>query len=290
MNGIIIINKPKGCTSHDIVYKIKKLSSEKVGHTGTLDPMAQGVLPILIGKATQCSKYLINHDKTYKVELELGKQTNTADIEGKIIKEEAVEKKILEEKNVEKTLKSMLGKQIQIPPIYSVIKVKGKKLYEYARKGQVPKEIKAREIEIYEIDLNRIDENKNIIEFTVKCSKGTYIRSLCEDIAKKLGTIGYMKNLIRITAGEFTIENSIEIEELESLENPQILEKHLISIEEFFKEKEKIELNEKRLKLFLNGVMITEDKKDDIYRIYSNNRFIGLGIIKNLKLKRDIII
>ena len=185
----------------------------------------------------------------------------------------------------------MLGKQIQIPPIYSAIKVDGKKLYEYARKGQVPKEIKAREIEIYEIDLNRIDENKNIIEFTVKCSKGTYIRSLCEDIAKKLGTIGYMKNLIRITAGEFTIQNSIEIEELENSEDPQkILDKNLISIEEFFKEKEKIELNEKRLKLFLNGVMITEDKKDDIYRIYSNNRFIGLGIIKNLKLKRDIII
>ncbi len=291
MNGIIIINKPKGYTSHDIVYKIKKLSNEKVGHTGTLDPMAQGVLPILIGKATQCSKYLINHDKTYKVELELGKQTDTADIEGKIIKEEAVTKEILEEKNVEKTLKSMLGKQNQIPPIYSAIKVNGKKLYEYARKGQVPEEIKAREIEIYEIDLNRIDEDKNIIEFTVKCSKGTYIRSLCEDIAKKLGTIGYMKNLIRITAGEFTIENSIEIEELESSENPQkILEKNLISIEEFFKEKEKIELNEKRLRLFLNGVITIEEKKDDIYRIYSNNEFIGIGIVKDLKLKRDIII
>ena len=290
MNGIIIINKPKGYTSHDIVYKIKKLSNEKVGHTGTLDPMAQGVLPILIGKATQCSKYLINHDKTYKVELELGKQTDTADIEGKIIKE-AVTKEILEEKNVEKTLKSMLGKQNQIPPIYSAIKVNGKKLYEYARKGQVPEEIKAREIEIYEIDLNRIDEDKNIIEFTVKCSKGTYIRSLCEDIAKKLGTIGYMKNLIRITAGEFTIENSIEIEELESSENPQkILEKNLISIEEFFKEKEKIELNEKRLRLFLNGVITIEEKKDDIYRIYSNNEFIGIGIVKDLKLKRDIII
>ena len=246
---------------------------------------------MLIGKATQCSKYLINHDKIYKVELELGKQTDTADIEGKIIKEEAVTKEILEEKNVEKTLKSMLGKQNQIPPIYSAIKVNGKKLYEYARKGQVPEEIKAREIEIYEIDLNRIDENKNIIEFTVKCSKGTYIRSLCEDIAKKLGTIGYMKNLIRITAGEFTIENSIEIEELESSENPQkILEKNLISIEEFFKEKEKIELNEKRLRLFLNGVIITEEKKDDIYRIYSNNEFIGIGIVKDLKLKRDIII
>lgn len=291
MNGIIIINKPQKCTSHDIVYKIKKISQEKVGHTGTLDPMAQGVLPILIGKATQCSKYLINHDKTYKVELELGKQTDTADIEGKIIKEEEVKKETFETEKIKKALKLMLGKQEQIPPIYSAIKVNGKKLYEYARKGQTPEEIKPRKIEIYEINLDSTNLDKKIIEFTVKCSKGTYIRSLCEDLAKKLGTIGYMKNLKRLTVGEFSIENSIKMEELEESENPkEIIQKNLITIEEFFNKKEKINLNNNKLKLFLNGVKLTENKEDGIYRIYNNDKFIGIGTVKDKLLKRDIII
>jgi len=188
MNGIIIINKHKECTSHDIVYKVKKIVNEKVGHTGTLDPMATGVLPILIGKGTQVSKYLINHNKTYIVQLQLGKRTDTMDCEGNIIEEKEVEKEIFEKSNVEKILKSFIGKQEQIPPIYSAIKVNGKKLYEYARNGQTV-EIKARSIEIYEIKLIKIDEENAKIEFEVSSSKGTYIRSLCEDIAKALGTI-----------------------------------------------------------------------------------------------------
>ena len=135
MNGIIIINKPKGCTSHDIVYKVKKMFNEKVGHTGTLDPMAEGVLPILIGKGTLLSKYLINHDKKYIVKLQLGAKTDTADSEGKIIEEQQVNDELLNEENIRQILKSFIGKQEQIPPIYSAIKVNGKKLYEYARKG-----------------------------------------------------------------------------------------------------------------------------------------------------------
>ena len=118
MDGIIIINKPKGCTSHDVVYKVKKMLKEKVGHTGTLDPMAEGVLPLLIGKGTQCSKYLINHDKKYQVMLKLGVKTDTADSEGKIIEEENVNEKILEENHVKETLSSFLGKQEQKPPMY----------------------------------------------------------------------------------------------------------------------------------------------------------------------------
>ena len=290
MNGIIIINKNQGYTSHDIVHKIKRISKEKVGHTGTLDPMAQGVLPILIGKATQCSKYLINHDKIYKVKLKLGIKTDTADSEGNILEKTEISPEILNEQKILQAINSMKGKQEQIPPIYSAIKVNGKKLYEYARKGQEV-EIKPRQIEIYNIILNNIDKENKIIEYTVNCSKGTYIRSLCEDIAKKLGTIGYMENLIRLKAGEFSIENSITLEEILNAENPyNVLEKNIITLEEFFKDKETINLNEKRLQLFLNGVNLTEQKKDGIYKIYTNNNFIGTGTLKEKKLKRDIIL
>ena len=180
MDGIILINKPKEWTSHDIVNKVKKILNEKVGHTGTLDPMATGVLPLLVGKGTLCSKYLINHNKTYKVKLELGKKTDTADTEGKIVEEKEVTNKMLEKTVIKEVLNKFLGKQEQIPPIYSAIKVNGKKLYEYARKGQTVK-IKPRQIEIYSID-----KKLKQIEFEVSCSKGTYIRSLCEDIGNKL--------------------------------------------------------------------------------------------------------
>ena len=130
MNGIILINKEKGCTSHDVVYKVKKLTNSKVGHTGTLDPNATGVLPLLIGEATKISKYLINHDKEYEVVLELGKKTSTADVEGEVIEEKAVSDKSLEEQYVKEILKTFIGKQEQTPPIYSAIKVNGKKFYE----------------------------------------------------------------------------------------------------------------------------------------------------------------
>lgn len=175
MDGIIIINKPKNYTSHDIVYKIKKTTGEKVGHTGTLDPLATGVLPILIGKGTLCSKYLINHNKTYQVELKLGIKTETADSEGKIIEEKEVSEEALKEETIKKVLSSFLGKQKQIPPIYSAIKVKGKKLYEYARKGEKI-EIEPRNIEIYKIKLKNVDKTNKVISFEVSCSKGTYIR------------------------------------------------------------------------------------------------------------------
>ena len=212
MDGIVIIDKPKDLTSHDIVYKVKKIVKEKVGHTGTLDPMAEGVLLLLVGKATKYSKYLINHDKKYIVELLLGKTTDTLDVEGKILKEENVDLRILEKENVEKTLEKFIGEQKQIPPIYSAIKVKGKKLYEYARKGENV-EIPTRKINIYNIKLLGIDKKNKKISFEVSSSKGTYIRSLCQDIAKALGTIGYMTNLKRTKLGIFDIKDSVSLEE-----------------------------------------------------------------------------
>ncbi len=285
MDGIIIINKTKGYTSHDIVAKVKKITGKKVGHTGTLDPLATGVLPLLIGKGTSCSKYLINHNKTYKVLLKLGIKKSTGDEEGKIIEQETIDDNLLEEQKVKIVLESFLGEQEQIPPIYSAIKVNGKKLYEYARKGQEV-EIKPRKINIYDIQLLKIDKENKEIQFEVSCSKGTYIRSLCEDIAKKIGTVGYMKELQRTKVGNFEIEQSITIENL----NKETIENHIITIENLFKNLENIELNEKKLQLFLNGVKLNFDFKDGIYKIYSKKQFIGIGIIKDKLLKRDIIV
>ena len=150
MDGILVINKSKGLTSNDIVKKVKKILNTKVGHTGTLDPNATGVLPLLLGNATKISKYLINHDKEYEAVIKLGAKTTTADVEGKIIEEKEVNKEKLKKENIKEVLKSFIGKQQQIPPIYSAIKVNGKKLYEYARQGKEV-EIKARNIEIYDL-------------------------------------------------------------------------------------------------------------------------------------------
>lgn len=283
MDGIIVINKEKEYTSHDVVAKLKKkLNISKVGHTGTLDPNATGVLPILIGKGTKFSKYLINHDKIYEVQLELGKKTDTADVEGKIIEEKKVDEKYIKE-NLLQVLASFVGKQEQIPPMYSAIKKNGKKLYEYARAGEKV-EIEPRKIEIYKIDLNKYD--KNIITFVVSCSKGTYIRSLCEDIAEKLNTVGYMKNLKRLQVGEFNIKDAVYIDDI-NLEN---VDEHLITLEELLKRTESISLNEKKLKLFLNGVQLTCNNNDGLYKIYVANKFIGTGTIKKGLLKRDIIL
>lgn len=193
MDGIIVINKPSGYTSHDIVSKIrKKLNIKKVGHTGTLDPLATGVLPILLGNGTKLSKYLINHDKEYIATIKLGVKTDTADIEGTVIEEKKVP--LFTEKQIMNALESLKGKQKQIPPMYSAIKVNGKKLYEYARSGESIM-VEPRDIEIYNIELIQYKEHE--IKFKVACSKGTYIRSLCEDIAQKLNTIGTMSALER---------------------------------------------------------------------------------------------
>lgn len=188
MNGIIIINKEKGYTSNDVVQIVKKIFKEKVGHTGTLDPMATGVLPLLIGKGTNLSTYLINHDKIYHATLTLGQKMDTGDVEGNVVEEKDVEPKMLDKMYVNDILKSFIGKQIQTPPIYSAIKVNGKKLYEYARNGQEV-EIPTRNITIHNMKLIELNEDVKQIKFEVHCSKGTYIRTLCEDIAKKLGTV-----------------------------------------------------------------------------------------------------
>lgn len=288
MDGILVINKSKGLTSNDIVKKVKKILNTKVGHTGTLDPNATGVLPLLLGNATKISKYLINHDKEYEAVIKLGAKTTTADVEGKIIEEKEANKEKLKKENIEEVLKSFIGKQQQIPPIYSAIKVNGKKLYEYARQGKEV-EIKARNIEIYDLKLLKIDSKNDELTINVKCSKGTYIRSLCEDIAVKLETIGYMKELNRIQVGEFNIKDSVTIEEFKAnIENKDY--SNIIGIEKIFKEIPEITIKQREYEKYLNGVKIDTDNMDGIYRIYLDNKFSGLGIVENKKLKRDLVI
>ena len=291
MDGILNVYKPKEWTSHDIVAKIKKITGEKVGHTGTLDPLAQGVLPVLIGKGTLCSKYLVNHNKKYRVELKLGKRTDTLDAEGEVIEEKEVPEEWLEKLNIEnirKNLKKFEGQIEQIPPMYSAIKVKGKKLYEYARKGQNV-EIPTRKIMIYSIDLVDILKSENVIVFDVFCGKGTYIRTLCEDIAKSFGTIGFMQNLLRTQVGEFRIEDSISLL-MKDEKDLEVIGKNIISIEKIFSQYPKIKIEQQTLKYFLNGVRITQNVKDGVYRVYTEDKFLGIGVVKEKLLKRDIIL
>lgn len=291
MNRIFILNKPLEFTSQDAVSKLKKiLNQKKAGHTGTLDPMATGVLPILVGETTKLSKYLVEHKKTYIAVLKLGTCTDTGDSEGKIIEEKKVNIENLTKDKVEFVLNEFLGKQIQTPPIYSAIKINGKKLYEYARNG-IEVEIPKREIEIYNIKLIKLDKNEKEIEFEVECSKGTYIRTLCEDIAKKLDTIGYMKNLTRTKVNNFKLEDTITFEDLENNKNnEEWLLHNSYTMEEIFDYLPKVELNDRKKELFLNGVQLTFKEKDGLYNIYNNKNYLGTGTIKNELLKRDIII
>lgn len=288
IDGLILINKPKGWTSHDVVNKLRNiLHQKKIGHTGTLDPLATGVLPVLLGNATKLSKYLIEHDKTYIAVIKLGTKTNTGDEEGKIIENKAVDINVLENNYVKDVLNSFIGKQKQKPPIYSAIKINGKKLYEYARNNESV-EIPERDIEVYEAELLELDKDKLEIKVQLSVSKGTYIRKLCEDISEKLGTVGYMKKLERIRVDKYYIKDSVDLEYIK--ENIDKINDLCISIENIFSGNNKITLSKDKLKHFLNGVMLTQLCEDGIYRIYCENAFIGIGVVKNKLLKRDVVV
>lgn len=272
--GILNVYKPINMTSFDVVREIRKLTNEKkVGHCGTLDPLACGVLPVCIGKATKAIDYIMDNNKEYIATLKLGEITDTYDLEGKVISTSDV--KVNEEQVIE-AVNSFKGTIKQVPPMYSALKVNGKKLYELARQG-IEIERKPRDISIYDIDILSIDI-PNVI-FQVKCSKGTYIRSLCYDIGKKLKCGATMTALERSATGSFNIESSIHIDNLTS-EN---ISKHLLAIDTALDDFPKITFDKKHEKLLLNGVIIKDRKLidhielNDFYRVYLEDTFIGIG-------------
>ncbi|WP_042223732.1 tRNA pseudouridine(55) synthase TruB [Oceanobacillus manasiensis] len=214
MNGILPLWKTKGMTSHDCVFKIRKLfQTKKVGHTGTLDPEVEGVLPICIGQSTKIVPFLTETNKTYIAELKLGVATDTEDAHGKVIEEETVNK-FPAERQIEEVLNGFIGEITQVPPMYSAVKVNGKKLYEYARANQVV-ERPTRQVKIFSISNVFIRPEENSISFHVVCSKGTYIRTLCVDIGKKLGYPAHMSGLKRTQVASFTQQEAITLEQVE---------------------------------------------------------------------------
>ncbi|MCE8169389.1 MAG: tRNA pseudouridine(55) synthase TruB [Candidatus Moeniiplasma glomeromycotorum] len=214
MDGILLIDKPAGITSHRVVEIIRrKLKIKKVGHAGTLDPLATGLLVIMLGKSTKLSSQLINQFKTYEVEMKLFVETDTGDITGKVIKSE--KNRIFAEKKVQEIISHFNNYQYwQQPPLYSAIKIKGRKLYQYARKG-ISVVVPPRLVKITKIELLNYSPEKEKINFLVECSKGTYIRSLVKDMAEKLGTIVTVSQLRRISSGDFHINQAIKLEEIE---------------------------------------------------------------------------
>lgn len=284
-NGILNIDKPQGITSHDVVDIVRKIfPGIKVGHTGTLDPIATGVLPICIGKATKLSDELLSENKVYKVKMLLGVETDTYDITGKIVFANTLNE---DEIYIKERIKRFIGKSSQIPPIYSAIKIKGKKAYEYARNGENVS-LKPREIEIFNIDDIDVNLRKRQVSFVVSCTKGTYIRSLVHDIGIKLGCGATMIELKRLKTGDFDINDSIDLYEFLNLEYLDMLDK-IVSIEELYRDSKKINLKDKDYDKFLNGIAIKIDVPNGIVRVYENLRYKGLGKVNDNLLKRFII-
>ena len=292
MNGVINIYKNTGMTSFDVVAMVRRVAKmKKVGHTGTLDPAASGVLPVCLGKATKIIDYIMENKKVYRVNLKLGMVTDTYDLEGEVLREEDASHITKDE--ILNCINSFVGTIDQVPPMYSALKQNGVRLYELARQGiEVHRE--ARKVTIYSIENIKIESNDNI-QMDVCCSKGTYIRSLCYDIGEKLNVGATMTALERIQNGPFTKEEAINIEDL----TEEILEKHIISIEKALDSFEKITVNEKFSKLLRNGVKVFDNRMyseevefNKLYRVYEDNGvFFGLGKRdeKGFKLEKLLI-
>ena len=277
MDGFLLLDKEKGISSNQLVQKVKKsLSLKKVGHLGTLDPMATGLMILAINRATKFSSYFLESDKSYDASIQLGSSTDTDDAMGNIISSSDI---IPNEEDINKSLASFIGQSMQIAPFFSALKHKGKPLYKYAREGEFISK-PPREINIFSIENIICEHNK--CSFIVHCSKGTYIRSIARDLGNKLNSGGHLSALRRLSQGTFNIKNAMTIENIE-------LNK-LITIEEAFSELSEIQLDSNQTKFFMNGVKIEEiNLEDDTYKIYdSSKKFLGLGMVSNsvLALKR----
>lgn len=279
LNGIISIYKKRGFTSHDVVAKSRGILRERrIGHTGTLDPEAEGVLPICIGPATKAVNYLADADKTYEAEVILGATTTTEDATGEVLETQEVN---VTKEQIEKVVDSFVGPYVQTPPMYSAIKVNGVRLYELARQGIVV-ERPSRQVIIYSCDIIEwIDEKR--FRIRVKCSKGTYIRTLCTDIGKALGCGAHMGYLLRTQVGAFSLENSLTLEELEA--HKEHIEEYMQSLEVLFAHYPKVQIKESGKKYLSNGnALLIEHLKEKhnfeegaFIRIYNEqNKFVAL--------------
>lgn len=282
INGIVVVNKPQNWTSHDCVAVVRRvIGVKRVGHTGTLDPMATGVLPVCVGTAARINEYLDYDTKTYACVMKLGIITDTLDIWGEILEERPVPK--INEAAITETIMGFTGEIYQIPPKYSALKVAGKKLYEYARAGQEV-EIKPRKINIKHISVNNIDLINKEISFTVECSKGTYIRSLCADIGEKLGCGACMSGLVRAKTGVFTLDDAVDIEAVKKMSREELVSK-LFPTDYPLVQFGRVELSANRAKDFVNGkkipkrdlTIVRESSRDDFYNVYFNDTFLGVA-------------
>ena len=280
MEGIIVVNKPKGITSFDVIRKLKKiLKTKKIGHTGTLDPLATGVMLVCVGKATKLASDLEAKDKIYIADFDIGYATDTYDIEGKKIAENIIE---VSKENLKQSIKKFIGNIKQIPPMYSAIKIDGNKLYHLARKG-IEVERPKRDVTIEYINLLDFKDNKVKIE--TKVSKGCYIRSLIYDIGQDLGTYATMTALQRKQVGDYSLENSYSLEQIEKMIFNNDFN-FLKTIEEIFSYDKYSLQTEKEFILYKNGntVKIKENLENKRYRIYFQNEFVGLANIENNNL------
>ena len=254
MNKIVNILKPTGMTSHDVVSRVRKiLNIKKVGHTGTLDPDASGVLPICIGKATKVSELILNKDKGYICELTLGITTDTYDSSGEIL--ERCEDFNVSLEELEKAFDSQRGEIKQLPPMYSALKINGKRMCDLVRSGRSDEiELKYRDVNIKKLEILSYKDNKAM--FYVKCSKGTYVRSICYDVGQALGCGGHMSFLLRTESGKFNLDNSITLEELEVFKENETLDNYLYDIDYVLSNLGLIDINPLAVKSFVNGAIV----------------------------------
>ena len=271
-SGILNINKKKGISSAKCVSLVRKaLNQKKVGHTGTLDLEASGVLPIVVGKATRVSDYMMGKDKTYETLIEFGKKTDTLDAAGEVIDKS---NKQITISDLEEVLKNYEGEITQIPPMYSALKVNGKKLYDLAREG-IEIERKKRRVTIYDIEL--LDFNFPYAKLKVTCSKGTYIRTLVDDIGEELGTFAFVKDLCRVRVGDFRIEDSIDSDEILEMDKENLI-LSLNNLDMALDNFPRYNLDKKYFPNAINGMTIRiEDKLEEKVRVYAGDEFIGLG-------------
>ena len=274
MNGIVIVDKPQGWTSQDVTARLRRVyATRRIGHGGTLDPMATGVLPVFVGRATRGVEFFEHAEKTYETVLLLGRTTDTQDVTGTVLAEKPVH---LSPADIEKVLPRFRGDILQVPPMYSALKVNGKKLYELARKGQ---EVERQPRPITVFELTNLDFDGTRLSLRVKCSKGTYIRTLCQDIGDALGCGGCMEALRRVRAGEYGIEDAVPLEQLLESETP---ERYLRSLDTMFAHCPAVTLTPNQEKRCRNGNPFSSPLPQGTYRAYSQSgEFLMLAKVKD---------